>query len=76
MAPPPCPSPAGGGDPSFWVGGERLPLEYVPGASEKIAFDKFHVAKSFGEAVDKARRAEHKALLAEERTELSGSQYQ
>lgn len=28
----------------------------------KIAFDKFHVAKYLGEAVDKVRRAEHKAL--------------
>lgn len=34
----------------------------VPGAETKIAFDKFHVAKYLGDAVDKVRRAEHKAL--------------
>lgn len=51
-------------------------LESVPGVQDKIAFDKFHVAKYLGDAVDKVRRAEHKALLAEGRTELSGSKYQ
>jgi transposase len=40
-------------------------LAHVPGAAHKIAFDKFHVAKHLGDAVDKVRRAEHKALLAE-----------
>ena len=41
-------------------------LAHVPGAEHKIAFDKFHVAKHLGDAVDKVRRAEHKALLAGE----------
>ena len=41
-------------------------LAHVPGAEHKIAFDKFHVAKHLGDAVDKVRRAEHKALLADE----------
>ena len=31
----------------------------------KIVFDKFHVAKHLGEAVDQVRRKEHKALKAE-----------
>ncbi len=38
--------------------------EYVPDADSKIAFDKFHVAKHLGDAVDKVRRQEHKALKA------------
>lgn len=37
----------------------------MPDAHEKIAFDKFHVAKYLGDAVDKVRRTEHRALLAE-----------
>ncbi|MDA3934098.1 MAG: ISL3 family transposase [Gammaproteobacteria bacterium] len=39
-------------------------LQHVPGAEQKIAFDKFHVAQHLGDAVDRVRRAEHKALLA------------
>ena len=31
-------------------------LEGIPGADEKIAFDRFHVARYPGEAVDKVRR--------------------
>ena len=41
-------------------------LKQVPEAQSKIAFDKFHVAQHLGDAVDRARRAEHKALLADE----------
>jgi transposase len=36
---------------------------YVPDAHTKIAFDKFHVAKHLGDAVDQVRRQEHKALM-------------
>lgn len=35
----------------------------VPDASEKICFDRFHVMKILGDAVDKTRRSEHKTLL-------------
>jgi transposase len=34
--------------------------EHIPEAELKIAFDKFHVAKHLGDAVDKVRRQEHK----------------
>ncbi|MEJ1369652.1 MAG: transposase [Candidatus Sedimenticola sp. (ex Thyasira tokunagai)] len=44
-------------------------------AEEKIAFDKLHVAKYLGEAVDKVRRQEHKALMAEGYEDLKGSKY-
>jgi len=50
-------------------------LVHVPGATHKIAFDKFHVAKHLGDAVDKVRRAEHKALLAEGESVLVKSRY-
>jgi transposase len=36
----------------------------VPDADDKIVFDKFHVAKHLGDAVDKVRRDEHRRLLA------------
>ena len=50
-------------------------LESIPEAEEKIAFDKFHVAKYLGEAVDKVRRQEHKALMSEGYEDLKGSKY-
>ncbi len=52
-----------------------LYLESLPGAKEKIAFDKFHVAKYLGEAVDKVRHQEHKALMSEGYEDLKGSRY-
>jgi transposase len=36
--------------------------EHVPGAFWKIVFDKFHVAKHLGDAVDSVRRMEHRQL--------------
>ena len=47
----------------MWPAFINATLESIPGAEEKIAFDKFHVAKYLGEAVDKVRRQEHKALM-------------
>lgn len=47
----------------------------LPDADTKIAFDKFHVAKYLGDAVDKVRRAEHKALRAQGREDLMRSKY-
>ena len=59
----------------MWPAFINATLESIPGAEEKIAFDKFHVAKYLGEAVDKVRRQEHKALMAEGREDLKGSKY-
>ncbi len=50
-------------------------LESLPMAEEKIAFDKFHVAKYLGKAIDKVRRQKHKALMAESCEDLKGGQY-
>lgn len=50
-------------------------LESIPGAEEKIAFDKFHVARYLDGAVDKVRRQEHRALMAEGYEDLKGSRY-
>jgi transposase len=50
-------------------------LDHVPGAREKIAFDKFHVAKHLGDAVDKVRREEHRELKEAEDGTLTGTKY-
>src|SRR2546429_8690835 len=39
------------------------------------SFDKFHVAGHLGEAVDRVRRREHKALKAEGDERLTGTKY-
>ena len=59
----------------MWPAFINATLESLPGAKEKIAFDKFHVAKYLGEAVDKVRRHEHKALMAEGYEDLKGSKH-
>ncbi|WP_445083939.1 transposase [Candidatus Vondammii sp. HM_W22] len=48
-------------------------LKSLPRAEEKIVFDKFHVAKYLGEAVDKARCQEHKALKTLKAASMTGS---
>lgn len=59
----------------MWPAFINATLESIPGAKEKIAFDKFHVAKYLGDAVDKVRRQEHKALMAEGYDDLKGSKF-
>lgn len=48
---------------------------HVPDAEDKIAFDRFHVAKHLGDAVDKVRREEHRALRSVGDWTLTGSRY-
>ncbi len=59
----------------MWPAFIHATLESLPNAEQKIAFDKFHVAKYLGGAVDKVRRQENKALMAEGREDLKGSKY-
>lgn len=49
--------------------------KHIPDADQKIAFDKFHVAKYLGEAVDKVRRQEHRLLMQAGREDLKGTKY-
>ncbi|BCO09322.1 ISL3 family transposase [Desulfolithobacter dissulfuricans] len=42
---------------------------------DKIVFDRFHVMKQLGDAVDKVRRQEHKALLRAGSSLLTGTRY-
>lgn len=48
---------------------------HVPGADQKLAFDKFHVAKHLVDAVDKVRRTEHRELLRAGDTSLTGARF-
>lgn len=59
----------------MWPAFIHATLESIPDAEDKIAFDKFHVAKYLGEAVDKVRRQEHKVLMSEGYEDLKGSKY-
>ena len=54
----------------MWPAFINATLEMVPGAESKIAFDKFHVAKYLGEAVDKVRREEHRKLMKAGKADL------
>jgi len=57
----------------MWPAYIQATLDAVPDAREKVAFDKFHVAKHLGEAVDKVRREEHRTLQAMGRGDLTGT---
>lgn len=60
----------------MWPAYINATLEHVPEAEQKIAFDKFHVAKYLGDAVDKVRRQEHKQLKDDAgKSVLTGSKY-
>ena len=49
--------------------------ENVPGADDKMVFDRFHIMRHVVEAVDKVRKQEHKALMDEGDTTLVKSKY-
>jgi transposase len=49
--------------------------DHIPGAQEKIAFDRFHVAQHLSRAVDQVRRAEHRVLLEDGDSRLKGTRY-
>ena len=48
---------------------------HVPDAERKIVFDKFHVAKHLGDAVDQVRRRENRELRAEGDDRLLRTKY-
>jgi len=47
----------------------------VPNASDKISFDRFHVAKHIGDAVNKVRSLEHSFFLSKGDSPLKRSKY-
>lgn len=48
---------------------------HVPEAEAKIVFDKFHIAKHLGDAVDQVRRRENRELAAEGSDRLKRTKY-
>ena len=48
---------------------------HVPDAERKIAFDRFHVVKHLGDAVDKVRRQENRELMKDGDESLKGTKY-
>jgi transposase len=59
----------------MWEPYEQSVREHVPDAEDKIVYDKFHVAKHLGEAVDKVRRSENRELRATGDERLVGTRY-
>jgi len=53
----------------------QLHRKYLPEADRKIVFDKFHIAKHLGEAVDLVRRRENQQLKAAGDDRLTGTRY-
>ncbi len=49
--------------------------EHVPGAEEKLVFDRFHLMKHANVGVDTVRKGENRALWKEGDPTLKGSQY-
>jgi transposase len=49
--------------------------ENLTDAEKKIVFDRFHIMKHMGEAVDTVRKGEHRELRAEGIDTLTGSKY-
>lgn len=59
----------------MWPAYISVVQRYVPGADTKICFDKFHLSKYLGDAVDKVRREENKALTADGDERLKKTRY-
>ena len=59
----------------MWPPYIRAVKNHLPHGARKIAFDRFHVAKQFNEAVDFVRRKEHKALVQEGDHRLKHTKY-
>ena len=60
----------------MWEAYENSVRQHLPDAAEKIVYDKFHVAKHLGEAVDQVRRKENKALRSQGDERLVGTKHQ
>lgn len=50
-------------------------LAHVPGAADKIVFDKFHIMKHMTQAVDTVRKREHREMLLRKKDTLTKTKY-
>ncbi len=59
----------------MWPAYIHAMIDWVPGPFSKIAFDRFHVAKKIGDAVDKVRKQENRELRKRGVLDLTGIKY-
>ncbi len=59
----------------MWPAYIQATLAHVPGAAEKIVFDRYHIMAHMGKAVDTVRKQEHRTLQAAGDDTLTGSKY-
>jgi transposase len=59
----------------MWEPFEHAIHAHVPGAAEKIVFDRFHIMQHVGRAVDTVRKQEHRELRAQGDDTLARSKY-
>lgn len=48
---------------------------YIPDLDKKIVFDRYHIMRIVGDAVDKVRKQEHRALMEKGNDILKGTKY-
>lgn len=59
----------------MWAAYITSTRKHLSSADEKIVFDKFHIMKHLGDAVDKVRRQEHRTLRASGDDRLAKTRY-
>ena len=59
----------------MWAPYFETAMAWIPFATDKIVFDRYHVVQHMNHAVDQVRRAEAKALALEGDTTLKGTRY-
>jgi len=57
----------------MWKPFRKSVQKHVPGV--RIVFDKFHIMRHLGEALDKVRRSEYRRLSGEDRSFIKGQRY-
>lgn len=57
----------------MWEPYVQIVKKYVPGAEDKIVFDRFHIMSHMTKAVDRVRRREHRDLLQQGNETLKGT---
>ena len=57
----------------MWPAYIKAAGDHLPGAAQKIVFDRFHIVKLLNDAVDQVRRREHKTLRRADDQSLTGT---
>jgi transposase len=59
----------------MWAPYFETASRWIPFAADKVVFDRYHVVQHMNQAVDQVRRAESKALAAEDDATLKATRY-